>query len=87
MVLPIVRNYRGKFGIIGCSIGRKNMSLTQLANSAWTFFTATADSGVTAIEYALIAGAMGVATAVGMGLVGPAVTSTFQLVASSFSVL
>jgi Flp pilus assembly pilin Flp len=77
-----VRNYRGKFYIIGCSIGRKNMSLTQLAKSAWTFFAA--ESGVTAIEYALIAGAMGVATAVGMGLVGPAVTSTFQLVASSF---
>jgi Flp pilus assembly pilin Flp len=77
-----VRSYRGKFSITGFSIVRKNMSLTQLAKSVWTFFAAA--SGVTAIEYALIAAAMGVATAVGMTLVGPAVTSNFQLIANSF---
>ena len=83
MALPILRNSHGKFGITGCSIVRKNMSLIQLAKSAWAFIAA--DGGVTSIEYALIAGAMGVATAVGMGLLGPAVTSTFQMVASAFS--
>ena len=60
------------------------MFSTPLARSAWDFLAA--ESGVTAIEYALIAAAMGLATAVGMGVLGPAVTSSFQLVADSFTI-
>jgi Flp pilus assembly pilin Flp len=42
------------------------------------------ESGVTGIEYALIAAALGIATAIAMLSLGPAVTSTFQLVADAF---
>jgi Flp pilus assembly pilin Flp len=41
-------------------------------------------AGVTAIEYGLIAGAMGIATAVGMNVLGPAVVEMYQLVADAF---
>jgi Flp pilus assembly pilin Flp len=44
-----------------------------------------AETGVSAIEYALIAAAMGVATAAGVSVLGPTVVSIFELVASSFS--
>jgi Flp pilus assembly pilin Flp len=42
------------------------------------------DAGVTAIEYGLIAGAMGIATALGMNVLGPAVTGMYQLVVDAF---
>jgi Flp pilus assembly pilin Flp len=42
------------------------------------------ESGVTGIEYGLIAAALGMATAVAMLSLGPAVSSTFQLVAAAF---
>jgi Flp pilus assembly pilin Flp len=58
------------------------MSFIHLVRSARDF--CAAENGVSAIEYALIAGAMGLATAAGASLLGPAVTSNFQLVADSF---
>jgi Flp pilus assembly pilin Flp len=42
------------------------------------------DAGVTAIEYGLIAGAMGVATALGMDILGPTVTGMYQAIADAF---
>ena len=42
-----------------------------------------AQAGVTAVEYALIAGAMGIAAALGANHLGLAVTSNFQLIADS----
>jgi Flp pilus assembly pilin Flp len=42
------------------------------------------DAGVTAIEYGLIAGAMGIATALGMNILGPAVAGMYQLVVDAF---
>jgi Flp pilus assembly pilin Flp len=42
------------------------------------------NAGVTAIEYGLIAGAMGIATALGMDALGPAVTGLYQLVVDAF---
>jgi Flp pilus assembly pilin Flp len=42
------------------------------------------DAGVTAIEYGLIAGAMGIATALGMDILGPAVAGMYQAVADAF---
>jgi Flp pilus assembly pilin Flp len=42
------------------------------------------DAGVTAIEYGLIAGAMGIATALGMDVLGPTVTGMYQLVVDAF---
>jgi Flp pilus assembly pilin Flp len=42
------------------------------------------EAGVSAIEYGLIAGAMGFATALGMGLLGPTVTGMYQMVADAF---
>jgi Flp pilus assembly pilin Flp len=41
-------------------------------------------AGVTAIEYGLIAGAMGIATALGMNVLGPAVVGMYQAVADAF---
>jgi Flp pilus assembly pilin Flp len=44
----------------------------------------TSEAGVTAIEYGLIAGAMGMATAFGMNILGPGVTAMYQLILDSF---
>jgi Flp pilus assembly pilin Flp len=52
-----------------------------LTRSGWNFLRA--NSGVTAIEYALIAAGMGIATAVGANILGPTVSENFGLVAET----
>jgi Flp pilus assembly pilin Flp len=78
----MVGNCHAIFGVTIATRNGRQMIASLVIKSALGFLSA--EEGVTAIEYALIAGAIGTATAIGASMVGPAVTSSFQSVADAF---